>query len=319
MAEGESLRVRTGEPYEMVAGYLDSDQAPVRLMALYALERLANDNPPHRQIIVNIICAYLRMPFPVAPTRSKVIWHEERHVRMTAQRLLYTHLRPDAALPWTAITLNLAGATLFDFSLAGCGLTAANFGAANFIGATSFRQVRVIGPALFQGATFSGSVNFNLAILSGHADFQRAVFSNICFFNRAILAYTADFGGALFPGGASFENVDFIGPASFREASFSDDANFHRAVFSSDANFADVIFCRKALYQDTTFAGDTLFEESAFNDVGNFREARFGGDVRLQDATVADTGRSHVFPPNWRIEPANGSAGRLVPDPDGRP
>jgi hypothetical protein len=33
------------------------------LTALYTLERLANDNPGHRQTIVNIICAYLRMPW----------------------------------------------------------------------------------------------------------------------------------------------------------------------------------------------------------------------------------------------------------------
>jgi hypothetical protein len=28
-----------------------------------ALERLAQDNPGHRQTIVNVVCAYLRMPF----------------------------------------------------------------------------------------------------------------------------------------------------------------------------------------------------------------------------------------------------------------
>ncbi|WP_232791863.1 MULTISPECIES: hypothetical protein [Amycolatopsis] len=36
---------------------------------LYALERLAHDNPGQRQSIVNIICAYLRMPFTPSGTQ----------------------------------------------------------------------------------------------------------------------------------------------------------------------------------------------------------------------------------------------------------
>ncbi|MEU6268345.1 hypothetical protein [Saccharopolyspora shandongensis] len=42
---------------------LGSEQAPVRLNGMYSLERLANNYPQLRQTIVNLICAYLRMPF----------------------------------------------------------------------------------------------------------------------------------------------------------------------------------------------------------------------------------------------------------------
>jgi hypothetical protein len=63
---------RITELYNAAAEQLSSDKAPVRLTALYTLERLANDNPRHRQTIVNIICAYLRMPYtpPSASTSS---------------------------------------------------------------------------------------------------------------------------------------------------------------------------------------------------------------------------------------------------------
>ena len=33
---------------------------------LYALERLGQANPAHRQTFVNIVCAYLRTPFDVS-------------------------------------------------------------------------------------------------------------------------------------------------------------------------------------------------------------------------------------------------------------
>jgi hypothetical protein len=54
---------RITELYTKAVEQLGSDNAPVRLGGLYALERLAQDNPAHRQTIVNVICAYLRMPF----------------------------------------------------------------------------------------------------------------------------------------------------------------------------------------------------------------------------------------------------------------
>jgi glycerol uptake facilitator-like aquaporin len=51
------------DTYTKAVEQLGHDQAPVRLGAMYALERLAQDNPPRRQTIVDVLCAYLRMPF----------------------------------------------------------------------------------------------------------------------------------------------------------------------------------------------------------------------------------------------------------------
>ncbi len=62
---------RITELYTKAVEQLGSDKAPVRLGGLYALERLAQDNPAHRQTIVNVICAYLRMPFPPTTPTSK--------------------------------------------------------------------------------------------------------------------------------------------------------------------------------------------------------------------------------------------------------
>jgi hypothetical protein len=48
---------RITELYTKAVEQLGSDKAPVRLGGLYALERLAQDNPAQRQTIVNVICA----------------------------------------------------------------------------------------------------------------------------------------------------------------------------------------------------------------------------------------------------------------------
>ncbi len=63
---------RITDLYTKAADQLGSDKAPVRLAGLYALERLAQDNPGQRQTIVNLLCAYLRMPFDL-PKRCLVI------------------------------------------------------------------------------------------------------------------------------------------------------------------------------------------------------------------------------------------------------
>ncbi len=61
---------RTTELYARAVEQLGSDRAPVRLGALYALERLAEHTPALRQRVVDVICAYLRMPFTPPADRT---------------------------------------------------------------------------------------------------------------------------------------------------------------------------------------------------------------------------------------------------------
>ncbi|XVS61886.1 hypothetical protein ACQPYE_26850 [Actinosynnema sp. CA-299493] len=101
---------RITDLYAKSVEQLGSDKAPVRHGGLYALERLAQDhpeNPALRQTVVNVLCAYLRAPFdlPGDPPdvnadqatrdehRERV---QEREVRLTAQRILTTHINPDS-------------------------------------------------------------------------------------------------------------------------------------------------------------------------------------------------------------------------------
>jgi hypothetical protein len=144
--------------YTRAVEQLGHEKAPVRLGALHSLERLAQNNPDYRQTVVDVFCAYLRIPYappprnepgaeqmeevaPSAddrdPARQSLPEHgparEELQVRRTAQRLLTDHLRcpPQTSgqeaqlLPssphqafWPGISLDLTGATLVDFDFA---------------------------------------------------------------------------------------------------------------------------------------------------------------------------------------------------------
>lgn len=282
---------RITELYNAAAEQLGSDKAPVRLTALYTLERLANDNPRHQQTIVNIICAYLRMPYmppsaesphpeedfreharrnaaryraardnrfaPVDPAPHSVDPREEHQVRLTAQRILAAHLRRDAEHHWADIDLDLTGAILNGLDLTGCTVHEA-----------AFFQATFSGEAWFGGATFSRFATFTLATFSRYAIFAGATFSS-----------SSMFGGA----------------------TFSNHATFNGATFSSQSMFGGV-----------TFSGDASFDAATFSRNTVFAEARFEANVRLESATVTDPAASHEPPPGWRIEPSEDGTGSFV-------
>ncbi|MGC4959768.1 pentapeptide repeat-containing protein [Actinomadura citrea] len=323
LGELDAAERRITELYNAAAEQLGSDKAPVRLTALYTLERLANDNERHRQTIVNIICAYLRMPYTAPPTghpdpqeehrerarRNAARYRaardnrppplelaphgpdprEEHQVRLTAQRLLTTHLQPTAEHHWANISLDLTGATLTDFTLTDCAVHNAGFSHAVFSG-----------PAWFHEATFSGPAMFDEAAFSGPALFYGATFSGPAVFHEAAFSRDAAFDGAAFSGDAWFIEAAFSEPAWFREATFSEDATFGGAAFSGPAWFHEATFSRNAAFDGATFSGDAWF-----------RGARFEAEVDMTSATVEDVTVRHAPPPGWQIEPTEGGAGRF--------
>ena len=162
LADRDATERRVTELYAKAAELLGSDKAAARLAGLYALEHLAQDNPGHRQTIVNVICAYLRMPFTppagwnsLPRTASKVrrpapkVSPEvsgEIQVRLTAESILSSHLHDERPrgerqrIPadpqfWDDTELDLSGATLVnDICWVGCRLDIANFNQATFVG-----------------------------------------------------------------------------------------------------------------------------------------------------------------------------------------
>jgi hypothetical protein len=96
-AEHDANERRVTELSAQAAGQLGNETAPVRLAALYALERVGKLNPAQRETIADVLCAYLRMPFTApgdrpAPDATDLDEYRERtqelQVRLTAERIL---------------------------------------------------------------------------------------------------------------------------------------------------------------------------------------------------------------------------------------
>ncbi|MGB6162017.1 MAG: hypothetical protein WCF33_22835 [Pseudonocardiaceae bacterium] len=105
---------RITELYTKAADQLGSEQAPVRLAGLYALERLAHSTIEHRQTIVDVICAYLRMPYtppqppayrrpgPEKRRRARALIDRPPHTSPTVQRSRHEHAEQERQVRLTA-------------------------------------------------------------------------------------------------------------------------------------------------------------------------------------------------------------------------
>lgn len=137
-SESDALERRITDLYSKAVDQLGSTRAVVRLGGLYALERLAQDNPQHRQTIVNVICSYLQMTLggdtDANGTSVKTGTEEggiqpdwESRVTVAAQQILARRLRwPDhAAIPapvtyWPGLSIDLTDAVLADLDFSQC-------------------------------------------------------------------------------------------------------------------------------------------------------------------------------------------------------
>ena len=149
-------RTRTlNERFATAADQLGSDKpAAVRLAGVYAMAGLADDwdfSKANQQTCVDVLCAYLRMPYEPDPGKDspeQLAFQSSREVRHTVIRVIGAHLKKDAAVSWQGRSFDFNG-VVFD---------GGDFRDAEFSG----------NQAVFDNAEFSGgSVRFNHAKFSG--------------------------------------------------------------------------------------------------------------------------------------------------------
>ncbi|MFD4034747.1 pentapeptide repeat-containing protein, partial [Streptomyces sp. NPDC058637] len=157
-AHREATRLHT-ERFSQAVDKLGSDSPAVRLGGVHALAGLADDAPDDslRQTCIDVLCAYLQLPFTRDPGDDPARQEEHhrylafRKVRHTILRLIGDHYRRPRRThrSWQGCDLDLSDVII-------------DGGTVNFIGA-EFSG----GTVDFSGAVFSG----------GTVDFRRAVFS----------------------------------------------------------------------------------------------------------------------------------------------
>lgn len=319
---GEAAELREdaklfSERFTKAADQLGSDKAAVRLAGIYALEGLAQGEPDQRQTIVDVLCAYLRMPYIAAdtldyPTAFTVVddhtdaqrtsdeqketerREQERQVRLTAQRILAAHLHPGetkdraAETFWGKVNLDLTGATLVDLDLSRCHIHTAQFSRANFVGRPKFNETQFTGNAWFNETQFTRGAIFDRAQFTGDAWFERAQFTFGAWFNEAQFTRNAWFSFSQFDSGAEFKRAQFANSAEFKCAQFNGepliDTTFREAHFAKGARFDEAKFTGRAGFVLTQFTGPAWFDGAQFSAGVYLDSTEFASDAMFNRA-----------------------------------
>jgi uncharacterized protein YjbI with pentapeptide repeats len=307
ITEFDATERRVTELFAKAVDHLGSAKAAVRLGGLYGLERLARGNEEHRQTIVDVICAYLRMPDPHAD-------EDERHVRLAAQRVLFPRLAAGGRI-------DLFGATLIDLDAASCEFGEVDFTRAVFTGETRFDDAVFGDSAVFTDAVFDGDSSFLRARWRTDAVFDGVTFRGARFDETVFERRVSFGGGAHFNGETRFSGARFARSSLFDNAKFAGKASFHGAAFEGNVSFEHVTFAGETSFKDASFADMAMFRRAAFRGFGTFENAGFGGHAGFERAEFADgitfeprhmarrpsfgnariaTAAPRAWPPGWR-------------------
>jgi uncharacterized protein YjbI with pentapeptide repeats len=275
-------RTRTlNERFTTAAEQLGSEKPAVRLAGVYAMAGLADDWEANRQTCVDVLCAFLRMPYapdlgPDAPEPQRLAFQASREVRHTVIRVITAHLRKDATTSWQGLNLDFTG-VVFD---------GGDFVNARFSGGTvSFAGARFCGEVSFHGAEFSGGeISFKGAeFSSGTIEFDDAKFSSdwVYFGEARFSGAVVDFRFASFPAGRVF----------FVFAQFSDGTVNLGAEFSGgDVSFNSAVISGGTVdFGQATFTGgrvDFNFAKFSGGQV-NFGSDFSGGNVTFGGAVFS--------------------------------
>lgn len=310
------------EAYAQAAQQLGDPIAAVRLAGAYAMAKLADDWEANRQQCVDVLCAYLRLPWVVntpgqlPPTRTIVerqtigstrVTQEyagqvgEAEVRRTIVSIIADHLRVEPVdamrIPWIGLTLDVTGATFPD--------------------RINFREIDLSHYAIFTNATFGDAACFDFATFGDRglfadttfgdrASFVKAIFGSGASFTGASFGYNTEFGEAVFGGSAQFNDVVFGGSAQFNGANFSHDARFSSATFGDRARFGLAVFGNNAKFDGAGFGSNASFKDSKFGDGARFGDGSqmvhpaYANSDRFEEAVLQDPTRfGHALFGTW--------------------
>ncbi|MFB4304298.1 pentapeptide repeat-containing protein [Actinomadura sp. NTSP31] len=232
------------ERFGAASAQLGHDEPAVRLAGAYAMAGLADDWEQGRQTCIDVLCAFLRLPYdpypgdapaegsePAEHARVRAAYRAMRVVRHTVIRIIGNHLNGHTDVSWRGHDLDFTDVVFDggDFRNAVFADANVSFQGAGFVdGIVNFGGAQFAGTINFGGARFTGGrVNFRRTRLDdGRIDFDEARFAggtidfSLARFSDGTLRFagarfaggTADFVGTEFAGGTvDFGGVQFIG------------------------------------------------------------------------------------------------------------
>ncbi|WP_315241872.1 hypothetical protein [Rothia aeria] len=281
------------ERYTKAVEQLGSKEAPVRIGGVYTLVSLVdewlreenieyNERIAEGQVIINILCAYIRSPFTLAAHYDELIQdaptaeglyknreqefyidkaglESEKKVRLSIIQEIRHRLqgsKENTPGAWSDFEYDFSGSTFFypvDFTHSYYAKPV-NFSGSAYWGEADFRSSTYRGSAGFARSTYRGGAYFNGSTYLSEAVFRGSVYRCATTFNDSVYHYWVDLRGSTYQGAADFGGsiyrywADFRGSTYRRWAYFNDSiccgwAGLSHSVYEGEADFSGSIFC----------------------------------------------------------------------------
>ncbi|NKY51572.1 pentapeptide repeat-containing protein [Nocardia vermiculata] len=253
------------DAFDSAAADLYVGEPAAQVSAVHALADVADGSPfTRRQQCVDVLCGYLREPWPTGRDMG-----DERTVRDTIVAVLADRMRRRRIRGnWSGVAIDLRNAYLEN---------------------VDFTEAVFRGPALFESATLAGVTRFDGATFLGQTHFQSAVFDT-AWFREAVFTDSARFFGTRF-GSGRFDETTFRDCAQFPLAVFTREARFYRTAFQRGAYFDSAQFRGDADFGAADFTGPARFDGSTFTTGSSFDHARFDSPVAAAQRNSVETHR----------------------------
>ena len=300
------------ERYTKAVEQLGNASAPVRLGGVYTLVSLVdewlreenieyNERIAEGQVIINILCAYIRSPFALtshydeltqdSPTAEglyknreqefyidKAEFKSEADIRLSIIKEIHNRLQsPKINTPgaWSDFEYDFSGSTFFypvDFT------KSYYTKPVKFSGSTYQDEVR------FGGSTYQGGADFSGSIYRRWADFLSSTYQSQANFGGSTYQDKAVFSSSTYQDGANFSGSTYQGEVFFRGSVYRGWVVFNGSTYREEADFCGSTYWRGADFSDSTYWGKIVFGGSVYQGWAVFRDSAYRGEAAFNDS-----------------------------------
>ncbi|TEA43879.1 hypothetical protein C0Z14_03565 [Rothia aeria] len=280
------------ERYTKAVEQLGNVSAPVRLGGVYTLVSLVdewlreenieyNERIAEGQVIINILCAYIRSPFTLAAHYDELIQdaptaeglyknreqefyidkaglESEKKVRLSIIQEIRHRLqgsKENAPGAWSDFEYDFSGSIFFY--------------------PVDFTHSYYAKPVNFSGSAYWGEADFSYSTYMDEVYFSESSYQGRAGFNGSIYQGEADFRGSTYRGSAGFARSTYRGGVYFSGSTYLSEAVFRGSVYRCAATFNDSVYQYWVDLRGSTYQGVADFGGSTYQYWADFRGSTY--------------------------------------------
>ena len=328
------------ERYAAAVEQLGNVSAPVRLGGVHTLVSLVdewlreenieyNERVAEGQIIVNILCAYIRSPFALAshyddlsqdtPTAEglyknreqefyidKAGLESEKKVRLSIIKEIRSRLqgsKENTPGVWSDFEYDFSGSTFFypvdlthsyyakPVNFSGSAYWGeADFSYSTYMDEVYFSESSYQGRAGFNGSIYQGEADFRSSTYRGSAGFARSTYWGGVYFSGSTYLSEAVFRGSVYRCAAAFNSSAYRYWVDLRGSTYQGAADFGGSTYQYWADFRGSTYRRWAYFNDSICCGWAGLSHSIYEG-----EADFSGSIFCSDIYFGQDGDNSSF------------------------